>query len=119
MVKVSVRSHSDYVNEIGLALGMYSMLTTDKRRRYGERLGEYQTGYSDWVREQTAGYQRGRKDNPGRKKYEAKKRRYKEQIHSYINCELNRLLRTEKPRTIYIEKLPRPQAAGSSRRINC
>lgn len=117
-VKVSVRSHSDYVNEIGLAPGMYSMLTTDKRRRYGERLGEYQTGYSDWVREQTAGYQRSRKDNPGRKKYEAKKRRYKEQIHSYINCELNRLLRTEKPRTIYIAKLPRPQAAGRSRRIN-
>lgn len=117
-VNVTVRAHSDYVNKIGLAAGMNSMLTTDTGHRYGERLGEYQNEYSGWIKRQTASYHRNRKDNPGRKKYEAKKRRYTEQLHSYINCELNRLLRTEKPRIIYIVKLPRPQAAGDNRRVN-
>ncbi len=117
-VNAAVRSHPDYVNKIGLAAGLYSMLTTDTGHRYGERLGEYQNEYSDWIKRQTASYHRNRKDNPGRKKYEAKKRRYTERLHSYINCELNRLLRTEKPRTIYIVKLPRPQAAGDNRRVN-
>lgn len=117
-VHVAVRSHPDYVNEVGLAAGMYSMLTTDTGRRYGERLGEYQRDYADWVRSQNTSFNRSRRENPGRKKYEARKRRYVEQMHSYINCELNRMLRTEKPRTIYIVKLPKPQAGGVNRRIN-
>ena len=39
-------------------------------------------------------------------------------MHSYINQELNRFLKSEKPQTIYIAKLPRPQAGGVSRKIN-
>lgn len=117
-VNRAARSHSDYVNQIGLAAGVYTMLTTDTGQRYGERLGEYQKEYAGWIKRQTASYNRNCKDNPGRKKYEAKKRRYTEQIHSYINCELNRLLRTEKPRTIYTVKLPKAQAAGGNRRVN-
>lgn len=117
-VNVAVRSHHDYVNEVGIAMGMNVMATTDAGNRYGERLGEYESGYSDWVREQTAAYNRNRAGNPGRKKYQAKKRRFTERMHSYINQELNRLFEEEKPRIIYVAKLPKPQAAGKNRRVN-
>lgn len=117
-VYVAVSGHEDYRNRVGVSVGMYTMLTTNDGHCYGEELGSYQTGYADWVREQTGVYNRNRKANPGRKKYTARKRRYEEKLHSYINQELNRFLRTEEPETIYIVKLPKPQAAGGNKRIN-
>lgn len=117
-VYVAVCSHEDYRNKIGVSVGMYTMLTTNDGHCYGEELGSCQTEYADWIRAQTGIYNRNRRDNPGRKKYTARKRRYEEKLHSYINQELNRFLRTEQPETIYIVKLPKPQAAGSSKRIN-
>ncbi len=74
-VRVKVRSHSDYMNHVGLSVGIFTMLTTDKGNRYGERLGEYQIAYADWIRKQTGSYNRNREQNPGRKKYRNKKRR--------------------------------------------
>ena len=94
------------------------MLTTDEGHRYGEELGRYQIEYADWIREQTASYNSNRNENPGRKKYDAKKKRMEEQLHSYINQELNRFLREEKPQTIYIVKLPKPHAGGMNKKIN-
>ena len=41
-----------------------------------------------------------------------------ERLHSYINQELNRFLREEKPQTVYIVKLPKPQAGGMNKKIN-
>ena len=117
-IHVSVRSHKDYVQEVGLSLGMVTMLTTDQGHRYGERLGEYQADYAVWLREQAAVYRRNRADNPGRKKYKAKKKRYIEKLHSYMNQELNRFLQEEKPEIIYLVKLPRPQAGGVNKKIN-
>ncbi len=100
------------------AVGFYTMLTTDEGHRYGEDLGSYQIEYSDWMREQTGSYNRNRDSNPGRKKYNAKKRRFEERLHSYINQELNRFLQTEKPEVVYIVKLPKPRAGGFNKRIN-
>lgn len=117
-VYVAVRSHRDYENQIGIAVGFYIMFTTDEGNRYGEELGSYQIEYSDWVREQTGSYNRNRNSNPGRKKYNAKKRRLEERLHSYINHELNRFLQTEKPEVVYIVKLPKPRAGGVNKRIN-
>lgn len=117
-INVLVRSHPDYTNEVGVSMGMYIMLTTDKGHVYGERLGEYQMEYAEWMREQTISYNRRRATNPGRKKYDAKKNRHTEQLHSYINHELNRFLQTEKPKTVYIAKLPRPYAGGVNKKIN-
>ena len=94
------------------------MLTTDEGHRYGEELGRYQIGYADWIREQTRIYNRNRNENPGRKKYNAKKKRLEERLHSYINQELNRFLRDEKPQAVYIVKLPRPRAGGVNKKIN-
>lgn len=117
-VNVAVRSHGDYRRQVGIALGLYTMLTTDEGNCYGEELGKRQIAYADWIREQTGSYNRNRNENPGRKKYYAKKRRLEEKLHSYINQELNRFLREEKPQTIYVVKLPKPHAMGGNKMIN-
>ena len=117
-VKVEVRRRSAYQNRVGLSMGMFTMLTTDKGHCYGEELGKYQQEYSDWTREQTKIYNRNKRENPGRKKYYAKKKRMEEHLHSYINQELNRFLETEKPGTIYMVKMPKLQAGGINRTIN-
>ena len=117
-VNVTVRDHADYRNQVGISTGIYTMLTTDEGHHYGEELGRYQIEYADWIREQTRIYNCNRSDNPGRKKYRAKKKRMEEQLHSYINQELNRFLREEKPKTVYIVKLPKPQAGGMNKKIN-
>ena len=115
---ICVRSYQDYDRQVGLALGMHTMMTTDEGHTYGEEYGRYQFEYADWLRAQTASYQRNRGNNPGRKKYYARKRRYEERLHNYINHELNRLFEIEKPQAVYIPKLPKPQAGGSIKRIN-
>ena len=117
-VNVSIHDHKEYRNEVGVAVGLYTMMTTDEGHRYGEELGKFQLEYSEWIRMQTDSYRRNKKDNPGRKKYYAKKRRMEERLHCYINQELNRLLREEKPKTIFIVKLPKPQAGGHNKKIN-
>ena len=117
-VNVAVRRHEDYDREVGAAFGMYTMLTTDSGRSYGEELGTYQTEYAGWIREQAGSYSRNREANPGRKKYQAKKSRYEERLHSYINQELNRFLREEKPKKVYIAKLPKPGGGGKNKKIN-
>lgn len=117
-VDVAVKSHEDYTGQVGVALGIYRMLTTDQGHCYGEELGKYQTEYADWNRTQTRSYNRNRQDNPGRKKYSARKRRYTERLHGYINQELNNFLKTEKPRVIYMVRLPKPQAGGINKKIN-
>lgn len=117
-VRTAIRQHPDYTGRIGIAFGMYTMLTTDEGHRYGEELGIYQTAYADWIRGQMGSYQRNKENNPGRKKYQAKKKRLEEQLHSYINQELNRFLCTEQPQTIYMAKLPGIQGKGPDKRIN-
>lgn len=117
-VGVAVHVHGDYAGEVGLAAGMSTMLTTDKGHCYGAELGRYQEEYTSWVREQTRKHNSCQDQNPGRKKYSARKRRYEEQLHSYMNHELNLFLKTEKPGTVYIAKLPRAGTSGPSSIIN-
>lgn len=117
-VETLVHSHEDYTNQVGITMGMFTMLVTDQGHEYGKRLGEYQIELADWVRDQTGKYNANRTANPGRKKYTAKKHRLDEQLHSYINMELNRFLKIEKPQIIYMPKLPRPKAAGNVKKIN-
>ncbi len=96
-IRVTVCRHEDYQNQVGISMGMYTMLTTNQGHAYGEELGKYQTEYAEWIRQQAMSYSRNRENNPGRKKYSAKKKRWEEQLHSYINHELNRFFREEKP----------------------
>ncbi len=117
-IDVAVKKHGDYTALVGVAMGMTAMFVTDEGHSYGERLGEYQNELSRWVRDQTAKRRANTKAEPGRKKYTAKKRRLEERLHSYINMELNRFLKTEKPKTVYIPKLPRPSKHGGNKAVN-
>ena len=99
-IQTAVHYHPDYVSRVGICLGMSAMLTTDEGHIYGERLGIYQTEFSTWIRQQVGKYNANRDAAPGRKKYNARKHRMQEFLHSYINMELNRFLREEKPKTV-------------------
>ena len=117
-VKVAVRTHSDYTRRIGISVGVFVMLTTQEGHRYGEKLGDYQTEYAAWLGQQNGSYRINRSNNPGRKKYYARKKRYEEQLHSYIKHELNLFFQSEKPQIVYFPKLPKPQAGGYDKKIN-
>lgn len=117
-VDISVRKHKDYTARVGVSMGMRTMLVTDAGRIYGADYGRYQEQLSDWIREQGRVYSQNREANPGRKKYQAKKHRLEEQLHSYINQELNRFLETEKPGVVYVPRFPRSGTSGPVKRIN-
>ena len=117
-VDVTAKRHRDYKSRVGISMGMMTMLTTDEGHRYGEEYGVYQTRLSDWMAEQGKTYNQNREANPGRKKYFANKKRQEDRLHSYINQELNRFLRTEKPEIIYLPKLPPSKASGPVRKMN-
>lgn len=117
-IQAAVRKHLDYTSQVGVSLGMNTMLTTDQGHEYGGDFGQYHKDYAEWVRAQMRIYHLNRDQNPGRKKYNRRKKQYEERLHSYINQELNRFLRTEKPEILYLPKLPSPKASGVSRKIN-
>ena len=117
-LEVRIRQHQDYIADIGLAMGMSVMLTTHEGHIYGEDVGRYQRSLNDWLREEHSKYQKNHLANPGRKKYEAEKKRREEHLHSYINQELNRFLRTEKPKAVYIMKFPQSNKRCGVKTVN-
>lgn len=117
-VEIKVRQHGDYHREIGLAVGIRTMFVTDEGSCYGEKYSDYQYALSEYVREGNIRYQKNKGKNSGRKKYMAGRERLEEALHTYINAEINRMLRTEKPAVIYIPKLPQSSKAGVNKRIN-
>lgn len=117
-VERKVRSHEDFHGEIGLAVGIHAMLVTDKGHVYGERYSEYQYALSEYVRQGNIRYRRNKEQNPGRKKYMVGRERLEAALHTYINAEINRMLRTEKPAVIYVPKLPQSSKAGVNKKIN-
>lgn len=117
-IDVKIRKYKNYTSQIGIVMGMQTMLVTDQGHAYGEKLGEYQIALADWVRQQSMKHHSDNEAESGRKKYIAQKQRKTEQLHSYINKELNDFLKTEQPETIYMPKLPKPQKYGGNRAIN-
>ena len=117
-VQTAVHFHSDYINEVGISLGMSDMITTHEAHIYGDKLGIHQAAFSKWVREQIGKYNANQYTKPGREKYNAKKHRMQELLHSYINMELNRFLQEEKPKAVYLPKLPPPKGNGAVKRMN-
>ncbi|MCI8566766.1 MAG: hypothetical protein HFI39_10685 [Lachnospiraceae bacterium] len=115
-IQRKVKRHEDYRSEVGIALGMETMLTTDQGHEYGTALGEYQRTYAQWIRRQ--GIVHKHSADTGRKKYTAEKNRRAEALHSYINCHLNRFLAQEKPAKIYMVKLPKQESRSGSKEIN-
>lgn len=117
-LEVRQKKYAEYQSEVGLALGMRSMFVTDTGNAYGERFLEYQSALADYVREKMPGHRRNAKNNPGKKKYTAGKARREAALHTYINGEINRMLGTEKPRVLYIPKLPGSSMAGVNSKVN-
>ncbi|MCI8598696.1 MAG: transposase [Lachnospiraceae bacterium] len=117
-IDVRVRRHEDYENQVGISFGIFTMLTTDKGCTYGNLLGEYVIRQTEWIQKENRSYQKNRQDNPGRKRYTEQKRKMDERLHTYINEELNRFLREEKPKVIYLPKLPTSNQGGKSREYN-
>lgn len=113
-----IRKDPGFVNNIAVSLGFFTMLSTNTGNMYGERLGDLNASYAKWMREQMVSYMKNRRDNPGRKKYNAKRHRMEEELHSYINAELNRFLKEEQPKTVYLAKLPRKVPSGNIKAIN-
>ena len=117
-IEVRKRHPEGYDGEIGLAMGLKCMFVTNQGTAYGEKYLEYQSALADYVRERLPRHQRNAKNNPGMKKYNAGKARLEKAMHDYVNAEINRMLETEKPGTIYLPKLPANSRAGFSKRVN-
>ena len=117
-VETKVKVMPGYRNEVGLAVGMTEMFVTDQGNVYGGRYGVYQTALTEYVQEGMTRYQKNKRNNPGRKKYNAGKAKLEDTLHTYVNGELNRMLETEKPGVIYIPKLPPTPKAGINGKIN-
>lgn len=117
-VDVRIRKLAGYDRQIGLAAGMFVMFTTDAGHCYGEDYYQYHSQLAEWIRFQSIQYNSNKLDNPGRKKYYAKKKRLDAGLHTYINQEINRLLKTEKPKIIYIPKPPLNSQPGPVKQIN-
>ncbi len=117
-VEARVREQLNYCSEVGLALGMKEMFVTDQGNIYGGRFGQHQTALTDYVREGIIRYRRNGRNNPGRKKYNAGRKKLETTLHTYINAEINRMLDTETPKVIYIPKLPASSRAGVNKKIN-
>lgn len=126
--------HVEYQNKIGLSYGYHVMFTVSNGNQYGKNLSSYEMEASDRIRVRTTirnQYLHKQKEelpflkkqnimvnNLGSYKLNAQKRRYKAKIESYINAEINRMLREEKPKVIYLPKLPKHSSATYNKQLN-
>jgi len=141
--EVNKKLHKDYQNTIGLSPGYHTMYTSSSGNKYGEKLGEYSREEADWIREQNkkrsriyqSVYHKNEKEtgtlvnpaakeaivlknNLGKKKYHNRKRRYDERLRSYINQEINRLLREERPLVVFLPRLPKQMTPTRNPQLN-
>lgn len=117
-MKVRSRHPAGYSGDLGVAMGLKCMFVTDTGNTYGEKYLEYQSAITDYVRERLPRHQKNVQNNPGRKKYDAGKARLEQALHTYVNAEINRMLKTERPKTVYFPRLPAHSKAGVHKRIN-
>lgn len=117
-MEIKVKEHEDYTKEVGLAVGMRNLFVTDEGHIYGTEYGEYQFKLNNYINRGVRCYRKNRNSNPGRKKYYAGKLRLETGLYTYINKEINQMLEMEKPRIVYIPKLPQTSKAGINKKIN-
>lgn len=117
-LEVRIRTHLDFNREIGLSPGIWQMFTTHEGKIYGAAFGELHRELAEYMNAAATTYRREKENNAGRKKYIARKAKLDARIETYVNQEINRMLREEKPRTIYIPKLPRNSVPGYQKKIN-
>lgn len=102
---VNTRLHEDYAGEIGLSLGLWDMITTSTGNVYGSSFGEMQQEISQFILKEN--YRKETENASDTQKYRARKEKMDAALKNYVNMEINRMLAQEKPKTIYMAKLPR------------
>lgn len=117
-IEMKIKKHWDYINEIGISIGIWCMLTTHEGNTYGERFGELHRELVEYMSAAARTYNREKKNNVGRKKYKARKAKLDAGMETYINQEINRMIAEEKPAVIYLPRLPKSNLAGYNKKIN-
>ncbi|MCM1184773.1 MAG: zinc ribbon domain-containing protein [Roseburia sp.] len=117
-IEVRTKTHRDYTNEVGLSVGIEHMFTTDTGTVYGKRFGELHTELAEYMSAANRAYRREKDNNAGRKKYSARKARLDAGLETYVNQEINRMIAQERPRVLYVPRLPQSSAIGYNRKIN-
>lgn len=102
---VNTKQHENYTNEIGISLGLWDMVTTSTGNVYGSEFGKMQQEISKFILKEN--YQNGRESVSGAQRYLAHKAKMDAALKNYVNMEINRMLAQEKPKTVYMAKLPR------------
>ena len=102
---VNIRRHEDYTNEVGISLGLWNMITTSTGNVYGSEFGKMQNEISDYILKEMR--QNGKMKACDTKKYAADRAKMDAALKNYINREINRMLDNEKPKAVYMAKLPR------------
>ena len=120
---MKVKEHDDYDGTIYAYIGYKDVCTLSSGRVYGRSLntltapetyrignkvGERQKLLALCKKRQTEGHLAKavaiKTNNLGKIKYEKRKRRERERTENFINAELNRMIKTEKPKLIVITK---------------
>lgn len=144
-VDVEARKRGDYTNTVYAYIGYSDMLTLSNGNVYGKELGSLVTPETERLSEKNN--ERGRiyaayrkkagqaadgntemqgewmeklqENNFGRVKYDEQKRRMREKTQNFINAELNRMFREEKPERIVITKpVTKNRAKNYSKPLN-
>lgn len=102
---VNTRQHEDYEGEIGISLGLWNMITTSTGNVYGSSFGKMQQEISQFILKKN--YHRETKNVSDTQRYRARKEKMDAALKNYVNMEINRMFTQEKPKAIYMAKLPR------------
>lgn len=102
---VNTQKHEDYINEIGISLGLWNMITTSTGNVYGGSFGKMQQEISQFILEEN--YREKPENISDTQNYQTRKKKMDAALKNYVNMEINRMLEQEKPGTVYMAKLPR------------
>ncbi len=111
---VNTQIHEDYINEIGISLGLWDMITTSTRNIYGGSFGKMQQEISRFILEEN--YREKPENVSDTQNYQTRKKKMDAALKNYVNMEINRMLEQEKPKAVYMAKLPRNPGMHTSAR---
>jgi len=129
-VEAKVRKHADYTNTVYIHIGYRDMFTLSNGNIYGEGLGDIVTPETErlerknrerqrirmlhWRKSGTGDFKKAdsiEANNLGKLKYDRQKDKERRRTETFINTEINRMLKTEKPGKVVIT---RPVAANKA-----
>ena len=132
-VDVEVKQHTDYINTVYLHIGFGNMLTSSDGNVYGKDFNKLVNTETDRLRikniERYKSYKaysaavennskakssRIKANNLGKKKYFLQKKNKYAKMTTFINSEINRMLKEEKPCAIVIAKAVAPKKAANT-----